>query len=168
MNAAFHPAEHLDRGRSKDIALEAALPLSALSEWRLSTDITLYPESSSDGSFEGKGMFYLMYSSNLAAQMPLRCLEQGQVLLTGHDVPFLNVNWKNTKTKQKTNKKENKNKTKKTAKKPQKHPDVVELLWWGSCCSSVLRLFIRLPVVFHRIMWLTVQTFYKVLGLSRL
>lgn len=37
-------------------------------------------------------MFYLMYGSSLVAQMPLRCLEPGQVLLAGCDASFLNVN----------------------------------------------------------------------------
>lgn len=53
-------------------------------------------------------MFYLMYGSNLVAQMPLLFLEQGQVQLTGRDVPFLSLNWKKTERNQIIKKNQNK------------------------------------------------------------
>lgn len=74
------------------------LPLLMLSEWRSSTDMTLQPNSSSDGSFaKGRGFFYLMYGSSLLAETPLSCLEPCQVLLAGCDAIFLIVNCKKKK-----------------------------------------------------------------------
>lgn len=148
ISSAFHSVKYLDHRTSKGTESLSPKATPSAIAYVIWLEITHWRDTAAQQQLrwlicEGKGIliyFFLMYGSSLLAWMPLSCLEPCQVLLAGRDAIFLIVNCKKD----------------------------VELLWWQSYCSSVLHLFIGLPVVFHRIIWLTVQTVCKILCLSSL
>lgn len=130
MNAAFHPAEHLDQGRSKDIALKAAPSALACVIW---VEIINWHNTAALEQLWGfiwregdvlLNVWLKRYSSD-AAELP--GAEPGALAVM---FPSSTLTEKNqTKPKKKKNKPNQKNQQNKN---PTKLPNVVELLWWGS------------------------------------